>query len=244
MHAAPLDANLLGVDREAASPDRLFQRLAGCYSETSSLDLLVHGDARRKLRQIGRERDVIGIARVGELVLTGEPQQAPVESGGDEIGKHGRGRSALRQAVAIGSDLRAHRSRGQTQFEGRSHQQPSHTAEVDAREEILQIDVEDPALAGVVGRIAGDAAAVDKTVRVRMRAVQRLQLEVEAILQITDEADRSMNLAHAAGALWYLEVPIARVGGGAIERPEKLGQRNSEEFCDIFRRLQRPPGQS
>jgi hypothetical protein len=112
MHAAPLDAYLLGVDREAASPDRLLQRLTGGYSEASPLDLLVDGDARGELRQIGRERDVVGIAGVGELVLTGEPQQAPVEGGSDEVGKNGRGRSALRQPVAIGGDLGAHRGRG------------------------------------------------------------------------------------------------------------------------------------
>ena len=244
VHAAALDAHLLGVDGEAAGPDRLLERLAGGNAEAAALDLFAHGKARRKLRQIGRERDVVGVARVGELVVARQPEQTPVERGGDEVGEHGRGRRALRQAVAVGDDLGAHGRCGRAQLERRPQQQPAHAAEIDGREEVFQIDVEHPALADVVGGIAGDAAPVDEAVRIRMRAVELLQFGVQAVLQIAHEADRSMDLAHAARALRDLEMPVAHVVGRAIERPDQPAERHVEIFGYIVRRLQRPPRQA
>ncbi len=162
-----------------------------------------------------------------------------IEGRGDEVRENGRGRRALRQAIAIGRDLSAHGGRSRAHLERRLQEQPAHAAEVDGREEILEVDVEHPALAGVIGGVGGDAAAVDEAVRVRMRPVERLQVQVQLILELAQKTYRRVDGAHAAGALGDLEVAVAGVVGRTIERPDQIGVGNAEISGHVLRRRER-----
>src|SRR5262249_44002977 len=132
-------------------------------------------------------------------------------------------------------NLRKHRCSGRACKEGLRHEQAAYTAEIDAREEILEIDIENETLACVPPGVRENAAAPDEAVRAGVGVVGLLQDRRETLLQFSQKADRRIDAAHAAGTLRNFERAVAPVLRRLVKRPRERAVRYAEKACDIMR---------
>src|SRR5262249_30731619 len=192
----------------------------------------------RELNIVRRKSDVIGVARIGHMVGAGEAKQRAIERYGDEVREPRRCRGALWQPIFESGNLGAHSRGSRRHVERRFHEEAAHSAEVNRREKVFEVDVEHPALAhmrlGIGRHVFGDNEAV----RIRVWLVKPVEIGFHLVLQITQQAVWGMNGAHAAGALRDLEGAIAHTFGGLVERPQHAAKPGAEICGDVARGLE------
>ncbi len=127
-------------------------------NEWSRSSECARGNGSRKRALACRECQVVGVARIGELVLLGELGKPDVEKVADQVGNDRRARAALRERVLEARDLRDDRRDLLIELEVVVvNEEAAHPPEIEAREEVLEVEIEDiaPALvtAGLSSRI-------------------------------------------------------------------------------------------
>src|ERR1700722_6913007 len=107
-----------------------------------------------------------------------------VEHVGDQIRNYGRARAALWQRILMTCNLRYYRRHIWIQREtGVSNKVPAHTAEVDRRKEVFQVDIEDVATVSVSPGVGDNRSFSFEAVRNPVVSVFCLVNFIEAILK-------------------------------------------------------------
>lgn len=185
------EAHLFFIDEEVVFGDDGF-------------DLLKRSEGNFK---IGGESQIVGVARVGESILLAKVDERVVEGVAYEIGNHGRSGGTGWQAALIGSEKCQSRCNLFVEIEHFGLKKLLHAGCGDAREKVLQIDVEDVLFAHVRLGVFDNVCGFYSSIRLDNKAVHmfrfyaqviRLKVFVEQALQPFELPMRFQDLALAA----------------------------------------------
>ena len=113
-----------------------------------------------------RERQVIRIPGIGDLVLLGELSKPDIEDVRDQIGDDWRTGAALRKRIFEARDLRDDRRNFVIELKTLvADKEAPDATEIEGREEVLKVEIQDIPAALVAARIRNDRKFSPKTVR-------------------------------------------------------------------------------